>query len=166
MTELPAPIPRHALARPEFLKLPGPPAHPLGPAHPLFPHRIAQPSHRSVVPLIPYTSHAYPLPPVIFGSPTSSSLGISDPSIVFSTPPTRRRVFFGTSPQSPAQKSHSAAFGIREPLPSPPLLPAPPDPPSQPSLLHQLNLPQSPPNDTSHPGSLDSLYVTSNKVTA
>ena len=111
-TELHALVPRHVMARPEFLKMHGPLAPPLGPAPPPFPHRAAQPTHKSTAPLIPSTSHAYPRPPISAGSPTSNSVDISDPSIAFTTPPTKRRVFFGTSPQSPAQKSHSAAFGI------------------------------------------------------
>ena len=61
-TELHAPVPRYALARPEFLKLPALPAPPLGTAPPPFPHRTVQPTHQSTAPLIPPTSHAYPPP--------------------------------------------------------------------------------------------------------
>ena len=131
-TELHAPVPRHALARPEFLTMPRPPAPPLGPAPPTFPHRTAQPTHNSTAPLIPPTFHAYPLPPISAGSPTSRSVDISNPSVAFTTPPTNIRVFFGTSPQSLAQKSHSATFGIRKPLPPPPPLTVAPGPPSRP----------------------------------
>jgi len=62
--------PRHALARPEFLKLPGPLAPPPGPAPLPFPHRTVQTS--------PQTVGSTPPPPplpILFHIPSTSSCG-------------------------------------------------------------------------------------------
>ena len=113
-----------------------------------------------------FESHGYER-----ASSTPSQHGYFDGSPPYKTPPTARRVDFGTIPQSLAEKAQSTAFGLflgmsprpspsweyianspASPLPSPtfhPLTNAPPQPPGPPSLVHvhvpmtQL-LPQNP----------------------
>jgi len=119
VTDTLAPLARHAMARPEFFKLPGPLAPPLGSAPP-FPHHALRPLSQTEAPSLSPVIQTYPYPLTPTASSIPNTQNIDDRSQAFATPPTSRKVLFGSSPQSLAQKSHSAAFGIREPLPVPP----------------------------------------------